>query len=95
VITVLAETKKVGNVETRIVEERETENGELTEVSRNYFAISRRTNNVYYFGEDVDEYKNGKVTGHGGSWLAGVEGAKYGLIKDGGLELVEYGAAKE
>jgi hypothetical protein len=83
VITVLAETRKVGNVETRIVEERETENGELTEISRNYYAISRRTNNVYYFGEDVDEYKDGKVTGHGGTWLAGVEGATYGLMMAG------------
>jgi hypothetical protein len=83
VITVLAETKKVGNVETRIVEERETENGELTEISRNYYAISRRTNSVYYFGEDVDEYKDGKVAGHGGTWLAGVDGAKYGLMMAG------------
>jgi hypothetical protein len=83
VITVLGETKKVGNVETRIVEERETENGELTEISRNYYAISRRTNSVYYFGEDVDEYKDGKVAGHGGTWLAGVDGAKYGLMMAG------------
>src|SRR6187200_639266 len=60
VITVLNETKVVDGVETRIVEERETEKGALIEVSRNYFAISRRTNSVFYFGEDVDMYKNGK-----------------------------------
>jgi hypothetical protein len=70
VITVMDETKKVGNVETRIVEERETEDGELIEVSRNFFAIDTKTNSVFYFGEDVDMYKEGKITGHGGSWLA-------------------------
>ncbi|HLE61781.1 MAG TPA: hypothetical protein VI750_01515, partial [Pyrinomonadaceae bacterium] len=59
VITVLNETKLVDNVETRVVEERETTNGKLIEVSRNFFAISKRTNSVYYFGEDVDIYKGG------------------------------------
>src|SRR5262245_54108196 len=43
VITVLNETKKVDGVETRVVEERETNDGQLVEVSRNYFAISKRT----------------------------------------------------
>jgi hypothetical protein len=80
VITVLNETKLVDGVETRVVEERESEDGELTEVARNYFAIDRRTNNVYYFGEDVDFYKDGKVTGHEGTWYSGVDGAKYGLV---------------
>ena len=61
-ITVLNETKVVDGVETRVVEERENEDGRLIEVSRNYFAISRRNNGVFYFGEDVDIYdKNGKV----------------------------------
>ena len=39
VITVLNETKVVDGTETRIVEERESENGELVEISRNYFAV--------------------------------------------------------
>jgi hypothetical protein len=38
---------------------------------------------VFYFGEDVDEYENGKVTGHGGSWLAGAPGARWGLMMPG------------
>jgi hypothetical protein len=82
-ITVLDATKIVDGVETRVVEERETKAGQLAEVSRNYFAISKRTGSVYYFGEDVDEYKDGKVSGHGGSWLAGVDGARFGLIMPG------------
>jgi len=83
VITVLHTTKTVNGVETRVVEERETEGDRPVEVSRNYYAISKRTNSVYYFGEDVDEYRNGHVAGHGGSWLAGVDGAQYGLMMPG------------
>jgi len=79
IITVLNETKQVAGVETRVVEERESADGKLVEVSRNYFAIGATTKNVYYFGEDVDMYKNGKVSSHEGAWLAGVNGAKHGI----------------
>lgn len=82
-ITVLSETKKIDNVETRVVEERETRNGRPVEVSRNYFAISKRTNNVYYFGEDVDIYQAGQVASHEGAWIAGVNGARFGLAMPG------------
>ena len=82
-ITVLNETKKVDGVETRVVEERETKGGKLSEVARNYFAISKRTNDVFYFGEDVDMYKDGKVVNHDGSWLSGVNGGKFGLMMPG------------
>jgi hypothetical protein len=79
VITVLDETKLVDGVETRVVEERETENGELVEVSRNFFAISTRTGAVFYFGEEVDLYQNGVVSGHEGAWLAGEGDNRFGL----------------
>ena len=80
VITVLDQTRVVDGVETRVVEEREEKDGRLAEVSRNYFAIDKATGDVYYFGEEVDIYKDGKVAGHGGSWLSGVGGARFGLI---------------
>jgi len=83
VISVLADTKVVDGVETRVVEERETKNGKLVEVSRNYFAIDETTKDVYYFGEDVDIYRRGKIVAHGGAWLSGVKGAKFGLIMPG------------
>jgi len=83
VIAVLDETKVVDGVKTRVVEERETKGGQLDEVSRNYFAIDKTTGDVYYFGEDVDNYKDGKVTGHEGVWLAGVDGARFGLLMPG------------
>lgn len=82
-VTVLNETKTVDGVETRVVEEKETANGQVVEISRNYFAISKKTSDVFYFGEDVYDYKNGKVVGHEGSWLSGVNGARFGLIMPG------------
>ncbi|HUS93171.1 MAG TPA: hypothetical protein VM695_15040 [Phycisphaerae bacterium] len=81
IISVLDETKVVDGVETRVVEERESKDKRLVEVSRNYMAIDRTTGDVYYFGEDVDVYdRSGKVAGHGGAWLAGVNGARFGLL---------------
>jgi hypothetical protein len=86
-ITVLDDTLTVDGVETRVVEERETEDGELVEVSRNYFAHCEETGSVFYFGEDVDNYENGVVDNHNGSWRAGVDGARPGVIMPG-LNLV-------
>lgn len=81
-ITVLDETKKIENVETRVVEERESINGNLVEISKNYFAICKETSSVFYFGEDVDIYKDGKIVSHSGSWIA--EGLnKAGIIMPG------------
>jgi hypothetical protein len=92
VITVLAETRPVDGVETRVVEERETKEGKLVEISRNYFAIDRRTNDVFYFGEEVDIYKGGRVASHSGAWLSGVKGARFGLMMPGhvGLRMRHY-----
>ncbi len=82
-ITVLNETRKVDGVETRVVEEKEWKAGKLSEIARNYFAICEQTKDVYYFGEDVDFYENGKVVNHEGSWLAGVKGNRPGLMMAG------------
>ena len=82
-VAVLDDTTGVAGVTTRVVEERETAGGELAELSRNYFAIDRTTGGVYYFGEDVDEYRDGKITGHEGAWLSGVGGARFGLMMPG------------
>lgn len=83
VVTVLDETRVIDGVETRLVEERETKSGQIVEVSRNFFAISRRTNGVFYFGEEVDLYRDGEVAGHEGAWVAGVGGARFGLMMPG------------
>jgi hypothetical protein len=80
VINVLNETRRVDGVETRVVEERETKAGTLVEVSRNYFAISATTRDVFYFGEAVDIYRAGRIVDHEGAWESGVNGARFGLM---------------
>ncbi len=86
-ITVLDETENVDGVETRVVEEREFVDGKLKEVSRNFFTICREHSDVFYHGEDVDDYEKDKVVGHGGAWRAGVRGARAGLMMPGTIEL--------
>ena len=97
--TVLCDTKEINlngrKIITRVVEERAVElDGEeevTVEVSRNYFAICKKTNAVYYFGElsrdcpdgfDENDVCTG-VESNAGSWEAGVDGAKPGLIMPG------------
>jgi hypothetical protein len=81
-VTVLNETRKVGGIETRVVEEHESVNGQVVEISRNFFAFCKETGSIFYFGEEVDIYKNGKVVNHSGAWLA--EGKnKAGLMMPG------------
>jgi hypothetical protein len=82
-VTVLDETRTVDGVETRVVEERELKGGKVVEVSRNFFALNTDDNGIYYFGEEVDIYKNGKISGHEGAWESGKNGAKFGLMVPG------------
>lgn len=96
VITVLNETRDITlaingeatTVTTRVVEERETVDGQLAEISRNFFAECAGTQDVYYFGEEVDIYQDGIVVGHEGEWLAGSGGAEPGIIMPGGAFLL-------
>lgn len=67
-------------VHTRVMEERETEDGELVEVSRNFVADCWPSHDVYYFGEEVDIYEDGKIVDHEGAWLAGKHGALPGIL---------------
>ena|SRR5437899_4375880 len=86
-ITVLDETLEVGAVSTRVVEERETADGKLVEVSRNFFAVGANTKNIYYFGEDVDIFKAGGKVTHDGSWREGRDGAKRGVRIPGAIKI--------
>lgn len=86
-VTVLGDTEVVDGVTTRVVEERERVDGELEEVSRNFFALCQETGSFFYFGESVDNYEDGMVVNHGGSWRAGVAGARAGIIMPGAFLL--------
>jgi hypothetical protein len=82
-VSILPETKLVDGVAAAVLEEREEKDGQLIEVSRNYFATDPNTGAVYYFGEDVDNYKDGKIISHDSAWLAGERGARFGLFMPG------------
>ena len=86
-LTVLKETKIIDSVEVGIIEDREEKNGQPIEVTKDYFAFDSVTKNIYYFGEDCDYYTDGKVTGHGGTWISGVNGAKFGLFVPGKIKV--------
>ena len=76
---VLAETQVVAGVETHVLEAIEYVDGVVYEVARNYY-VEASDGTVCYFGEDVDFYENGVVVNNDGSWLAGENGAKPGII---------------
>lgn len=82
-ITFLTEEGESLTVTTRVVEEREWKNGEIIEVSRNFFARCTQTGDIYYFGEDVDIYEDGVIVSHAGAWRAGKDGARPGIIMPG------------
>ncbi len=81
--TVLDQTQQIDGVTTRVFEKREMKGGELTEVKRDYLAIDPGTGDVYFFGEDIDEYEGDKVVGHEGAWRSGVGAARFGLLLPG------------
>jgi hypothetical protein len=68
-------------VECVVVDDRGWEAGKLIEKTYDWFAQDEE-GNVWYFGEDTKEYNNGKVTSTKGSWEAGVDGAKPGIIME-------------
>jgi hypothetical protein len=67
----------------RVVEERETHDDVLVEVSRNYFAFCEENGSVFYAGEDVDIFNDDGTVTHEGSWRHGVNGARGGLVMPG------------
>jgi hypothetical protein len=70
-------------VRTRVLEEREFEDGEIVEVSRNWVARCVQTSDIFYFGEEVDIYEDGEIVSSEGAWRAGVDGAQPGLLMPG------------
>ena len=72
-------TKIVLGVNTVEVWDRVWLDGELIEETLDWYAQDK-SGNVWYFGEDSKEYESGKVISTKGSWEAGVDGAKPGII---------------
>lgn len=78
-IEVTGEARQVMGISATVLRDREWVDGELQEDTRDWFAQDK-AGNVWYFGEAVDNYEGGKLVNHDGSWEAGLEGAKPGII---------------
>jgi hypothetical protein len=72
-------TKTILGVTTAVVVERHGLNGQIVEISENWFAQDKN-GDVWYFGEFTQNYENGVPTSSAGSWEAGVNGALPGII---------------
>lgn len=82
-ILVLNETLEINGITTRVVTESEWNNGNLVEISRNYYAIDKETSDIFYFGEDVVHYQLGMIIGYRGSWRAYEGDNQPGIIMPG------------
>ena len=79
VVQVTHRTRTVQGVETVVVRDRAYSGGELVEDTRDWYAQDRQ-GNVWYFGENTKEIEDGKVVSTEGSWEAGVDGARAGIV---------------
>ncbi len=78
-IEVEAETKDVWGTTARVVRDTEFLDGEMIEDTWDWFAQDG-DGNVWYLGEDTQEYEDGEVVSTEGAWEAGVDGALPGVI---------------
>ncbi|MEN7547137.1 hypothetical protein AAG747_04415 [Rapidithrix thailandica] len=72
-------TKEILGITCREVLVSEYEDGELVEETLDWYAQDKN-GNVWYFGEDSKEIEDGEVVSTEGSWQAGRNGAKPGVI---------------
>jgi hypothetical protein len=67
---VLPGTAQVAGVNVTVVQVRDYHDGMFHDITTDYFAQGP-DGTVYYVGERVDEYANGTIVGHDGTWLTG------------------------
>jgi hypothetical protein len=83
VVAVTTRRKKILGVSCIVVRDIVYVDGRPTEVTSDWFAQDRK-GNVWYFGEATAELdRSGKVKSREGSWQAGVDGAKPGIVMPG------------
>lgn len=78
-VSVTHDTREVLGIRTTVVRDIVRVEGVVVEDTFDWY-VQDRDGNVWYFGEDVSNYKDGKLVGKGGSWEAGVDGALPGII---------------
>ena len=74
--------REVMGIKTLVVWDRVWLDGQLVEETYDWYAQDTQAN-VWYFGEESREYKNGKDVSTEGSWEGGVNGAQPGIIMKG------------
>ncbi len=74
-------TKKIKGVICTVVLDRVYEDGNLSELTHDWYAQDN-TGNVWYFGEASKDIENGNVVSTQGSWQAGVNGARAGIVME-------------
>lgn len=79
VVTVTDDTKEILGVTCTVVHDVASEGGEVIENTYDWFAQDT-AGAVWYFGEYTEEIEDGEVVDTAGSWEAGVDGAKPGII---------------
>jgi len=77
--SVLSETKTILGVKCTVVRDVVSIEGQVIEDTYDWYAQDK-DGNVWYMGEDVSNYENGKLVDKEGSFEAGVDGAKPGII---------------
>jgi len=88
-VYVTQETKDILGVETRVVWDRVWLNDELIEDTKDWYAQDK-DGNVWYFGEESKEIIDNKIISYEGSWEAGVNGAKPGIIMKANPKVNEF-----
>lgn len=78
-VTVTDDTKQILGVTTIVVRDVVSVGGEIIEDTYDWYAQDK-AGNVWYFGEDTKEYEDGQLVSTKGSWEAGVDGAKPGIV---------------
>ena len=68
-IRIRQETRKIMGVETVVYNDRVFVDNQLVEETNDYLA-QHKDASVWYFGEVVDNYKDGKFLNHKGGWIA-------------------------
>jgi hypothetical protein len=78
-VTVTNDTKQILGVTTIVVRDVVSVGGEIIEDTYDWYA-QNKAGDVWYLGEDTKEYGDGQLVSTKGSWEAGVDGAKPGII---------------
>jgi hemolysin type calcium-binding protein len=80
------QTIQILGVTCTVVKHTAYEDGEIVEIARDYFAQDK-DGNVWYFGEFVRNFVDGKVANNDGTWQAGVDGAMPGIFMEASPEV--------